>query len=303
MSVIEDLLTEGMAERVSAVRVPDSLAGTVWHRFRRQRARRRAMGMLATVLALVGLGTLLPGLLATHGDPVQTATEPAGSPAPTALKAQLLAALNSDEASIERETVTGAPGASGPIEYWYDPETGQSLSQALSTTGQGVLAEVASLEAKTAGQPLTVTAMDFMTKTWATATVSAASTVPVPIVAPTSAATPIAGAIPVPLSSALAAQSGASSVATVFTPAEIRSTLESGDLLLLGHETIDGQDTLHLVVDEPKLGPTPTGDLGALPEPATYELWVDATTGQPIRQVVMSGGGTVQAVYTCMAPG
>lgn len=318
MSVIEDLLAEGMAERVSAVTVPAAMAPSVWRRFRRRRARRRIAGVLATMLTLVGLGALVPGLrmlvpglVATHSDRAQTAVDAIGAPAPTALRAQLIAALSSDEANVERETVTGATGASGPVQYWYDPATGQSLSQTLDPTGRQVVTQVAALESKPTGAALTVTEMDFVTRTWATATVTSPVPVPVPLVAPP-APTPTSpvsfdgaggsAALPGPLPSA-GTPRPASSAASTFTPTQIQRTVESGDLLVVGHEVIGGQDAVHLMVAEAKVPVAGSGSLTPVTEPGTFELWVDQATGQPIQQLVILGEGRVQTTYSWLAPG
>ncbi len=53
------------------------------------------------------------------------------------------------------------------------------------------------------------------------------------------------------------------------TPGRIRQQLDAGGLALVGHETIDGRDTLHLS----------RNDIA----PLAGELWVDATTYLPVR--------------------
>lgn len=67
------------------------------------------------------------------------------------------------------------------------------------------------------------------------------------------------------------------------TPARIRDQLDAGGLTLVGHETIDGHDTLHLS----------RNDIA----PLTGDLWVDATT----YLVVRSSNTTGTTDYTWLA--
>jgi hypothetical protein len=81
---------------------------------------------------------------------------------------------------------------------------------------------------------------------------------------------------------------GARPVGDPADPATIRAAISNGDLQILGHDRVDGRDTLRL-----RLTPRPQKK-----EPAYQDIWVDAASYLPLQTIMLAGGYSATTTFT-----
>jgi hypothetical protein len=253
----------------------------------RRRQARRALAVRTTVATPVAAAVVAVALVANTGQGGQPG-RPAGSSAASAMQLRDVAYVKTqttnalDKASNYVMHVYSTRTGGGSNDMWSDPATGRERGDNRGPDSTPV--ESYAVGAGATGD-WTFLTIDYTRRTWWTTPWPKSQNEPL-----------LPGPLPPPVKvgQGMPLRQVLTLVAYVVDPARIRDALGNGTLRLLGQERIGGHETLHLHL---------TVGANGLPEilPMTLDLWVDAVTFLPYREIASMGSSKSTADYAWLA--
>jgi hypothetical protein len=244
---LEDLLTEGLQRRGAEITLPDHLFDNALRSYRRRRNGTRALVVSGVVATSAAVGLATAGGPARAPEATRTTAEPSRPDTShrfdtvAYIRSRVTAAIDANTAIVH---TTHQYGNNPKEERWTDQRTGQFVDLVHAPSGGPASAIF------WPGHGTTSTLVDFPSRSWWVEET--------------------AGGFPLKPGSEL-----------FDTPAKIRDALAHNDVTVVGHEQLDGHDTVHLTYSA-KAAMLPAG------QKLHVDLWVDAQSYLPLVVVVHS---------------